>query len=165
MAEKSLTMSFDKSDLARLDRALQGLSDIEKSAVVQKGFQEAAAMIKKKGKQKLEQTLSTDSWNKTMRDKMASKRGGSLVKSISTKTFKKKGKAHIGFKKTGHHAHLVDRGTALRHKKNGQSTGSVSKGAPNKGSLFWTKSFQENRQKAKDMIFDSIEQSIKRIWR
>ena len=159
-------MTFDERDLAALNRALDGLNVIEQNAIVQKGLQEAAAMIKKKGKAKLRATMSTDAWNVKMRKAMAAKRGGGLENAIGTRTFKKKGKAHIGFNKLGHHAHLVNMGTNKRWKKDGQPTGSVSKNAPKTGSLFWTKNFQENREKAKNIIIDSVYASVRKLgWK
>lgn len=158
-------MTFDERDLAALNKALEGLSEIEKTAIVQKGLQEAASLIKRKGRNKLVATMSKDPWNMEMRKRMAAKRGGGLEGAIATRTFKKKGKAHIGFGKLGHHAHLVNMGTRKRFTAARHYRGSVSKNAPYTGSQFWTKSFQENREHAKQIIFDSVYASLKRIWR
>lgn len=158
-------MTFDERDLAALNKALEGLSEIEKTAIVQKGLQEAASMIKRKGRSKLIATMSKDPWNIEMRKRMAAKRGGGLEGAIATRTFKKKGKAHIGFSKLGHHAHLVNMGTKKRYTAARWYRGSVGKVAPYTGSGFWTKNFQENKDRAKDIIFESVYASLNKIWR
>ena len=101
-----------------------------------------------------------------MRERMAAKRGGSLEGAIASRTFKKKGKAHIGFSKLGHHAHLVNMGTKKRFTAARQYRGSVGKSAPYTGSMFWSKNFEENKNTAKQIIFDSVYASIKKMgWR
>ena len=167
MAKGALTLEFDEQDLSKIYKALDRLDDIQKDAIVFKGFQEAAKLVKRKGKAALKATMSKDKWNIEMRQRMAAKRGGSLANSIGVKSFKKKGKVHIGFKKLGHHAHLVDSGTKERYKKTTkQYTGSVSKNAPNTGSNFWRKNFNENRQAIKQKIIDSVIASCRKMgWR
>lgn len=164
MAKGELSLEFDAKDLARVYSALGRLGKIQQDAIVFKGFQEAASLLKRRGKAILKTTMSKDAWNIEMRERMAAKRGGSLENSIGVKSFKKKGKVHVGFKKLGHHAHLVNFGTAKRFKKStGQSTGSVSKNAPNTGSLFWTKNFKDNEQAVKRKIIDSVIASCKKM--
>ena len=167
MAKGELTLEFDEQDLKRIYKALDRLDQIQRDAMVLKGFQEAARRVKRKGQAALKSTMSKDPWNVEMRQRMAAKRGGSLANSIGVKSFKKKGKVHIGFKKLGHHAHLVDSGTKERYKKTTkQYTGSVSKNAPNTGSNFWRKNFNENRQAIKQKIIDSVIASCKKMgWR
>ena len=47
-----------------------------------------------------------------------------------------------------------------------QYTGSVSKNAPNTGSNFWRKNFNENRQAIKQKIIDSVIASCRKMgWR
>lgn len=167
MAKGELTLEFDEQDLSKIYKALDRLDQIQRDAMVLKGFQEAARLVKRKGQAALRSTMSKEPWNIEMRQRMAAKRGGSLANSIGVKSFKKKGKVHIGFKKLGHHAHLVDSGTKERYKKTTkQYTGSVSKNAPNTGSNFWRKNFNDNRQAIKQKIIDSVIASCRKMgWR
>lgn len=167
MAKGELTLEIDQQDLARIYKALDGLDQIQQNAIVFKGFQEAAQLVKKRGQAALKTTMSKDGWNIEMRERMAAKRGGSLANSIGVKSFKKKGKVHIGFKKLGHHAHLVNFGTKKRYKMStGQYTGSVSKHAPMTGSLFWSRNFNECKAAIKDKIIDSVIASCRKMgWK
>lgn len=167
MAKGELTLEIDQQDLARIYKALDGLDQIQQNAIVFKGFQEAAQLIKKRGQAALKSTMSKDGWNIEMRERMAAQRGGSLANSIGVKSFKKKGKVHIGFKKLGHHAHLVNFGTNKRYKRTtGQFTGSVSKNAPMTGSLFWSKNFSDNKQAVTRKIVDSVIASCRKMgWK
>lgn len=164
MAKGELTIEIDEVDLAKIYKALDGLDQIQQNAIVFKGFQEAANLVKKRGQMALKSTMSKNGWNIEMRERMAAKRGGSLANSIGVKSFRKKGKVHIGFKKLGHHAHLVDSGTNKRYKTStGQYTGSVSKNAPKTGSYFWRKNFRDNRQAIKNKIIESVIASCKKM--
>ena len=167
MAKGELTLEFDEQDLLKIYKALDRLDDIQKDAIVFKGLQEAAKLVKRKGKAALKATMSKDKWNIEMRQRMAAKRGGSLANSIGVKSFKKKGKVHIGFKKLGHHAHLVNFGTGKRYKKTTkQYTGSVSKNAPNVGSMFWSNNLSRNEQAIKQKIINSVIASCKKMgWK
>lgn len=167
MAKGELTLEIDQHDLDTIYKALDGLSQIEKDAIVFKGFQEAAQLISKSGKAALKSSMSKDSWNVEMRERMAAQRGGSLANSIGIKSFRKKGKVHIGFKRLGHHAHLVNFGTKKRYKvSTGQYTGSVSKNAPMTGSLFWSKNFQDNKAAVRQKIVDSVIASCRKMgWK
>ena len=167
MAKGELTLEFDEQDLKRIYKALDRLDQIQRDAMVLKGFQEAARLVKRKGQAALRSTMSKDPWNVEMRQRMAAQRGGSLVNSIGIKTIKKKGKVHIGFKKLGHHAHLVNFGTVKRYKKTtGQYTGSVSKNAPNVGSMFWSNNLSRNEQAIKQKIINSVIASCKKMgWK
>lgn len=167
MAKGELTLEFDEQDLSKIYKALDRLDQIQRDAMVLKGFQEAARLVKRKGQAALRSTMSKEPWNVEMRQRMAAQRGGSLANSIGVKSFKKKGKVHIGFKKLGHHAHLVNFGTGERFKKsNKQYTGSVSKNAPNVGSMFWSNNLSRNEQAIKQKIINSVIASCRKMgWK
>ena len=73
--------------------------------------------------------------NLLMRNKV---RTGNLSHSWTIRVYPKKAMAKGGFTKKGAAAHLVDRGTGVRYTKSGAYRGSVSKGNPNTGSMFYT---------------------------
>lgn len=163
MADGGLTFTIDQHDWQKMQAALGALEDIEKQAAIQRGLQEGLRIISNQGKANLKNRLSTDAWNVTMRNRMASKRGGSLQNSFSTQVKKKKGKGYAGFTEKGHHAHLVDRGTAKRWTKKGAPRGSVSKGSPNSGSMFWTDAYNSEKDKAGQALMDTVYNCINQI--
>ena len=85
-----LTITLNETDYAYVQSKLSKLTKLEKNAVVQRGLQEGLYVIAREGRKTLKSTLSKDPWNTHMREYMAKKRGGSLQKSIGTKTIKKK---------------------------------------------------------------------------
>lgn len=152
-----LTITLNENDYAYVQSKLSKLTKLEKNAVVQKGLQEGLSIIAKEGRKTLKSTLSKDPWNTHMREYMAKKRGGSLQKSIGTKTIKKKLKGYSGFKKHGHHAHLVDSGTVNRWTKKGAFRGKVA------GSRFWRTAFDNKRNQAVKELMESIRKSIQKL--
>ena len=154
-----LSIFLDEGEYQRLLNAIAKLNDIEKDAVVSRALQEAGNMIKKQGQSNLQNSLSREPQNVRMRK-------GNLQKSFKTKVYKKKGKAHIGFTKKGHHAHLVNFGTMKRWTKKGAYRGSVSKDSPMTGSRFWSRAFEQKKTQAGREIIDSVIKSVKKIgWR
>ena len=152
-----LTLILDEKDYAYVQAQLTKLTELEKNAVVQKGLQEGVRIFQKEGKRTLKSTLSKKPVNVVMRQKIAEKRGGSLMQSIGTKVLKKKGKGYAGFGKYGHHAHLVDSGTVDRWTSKGQYRGKVH------GSRFWRTAFNNKKSEAIRELIDSIRKSIEKI--
>lgn len=150
------SISLNDGDYNRLQRAMDGLSKIEKNAIVQRGLQEGVKVFIRQGKSNLRATLSNEPQNVRMRT-------GNLMSSFTTKTKKRLSKAYAGFNKKGHHAHLVDSGTVKRWTKNGAYRGSVSKNSPQHGSNFWHSAVEQKKQAAMNELMDSIEKSIDQI--
>ena len=163
MAEGGLTITIDQHDWQKMQTALDALENIEQQAAIQRGLQEGLRIISNQGKTNLKNRLSTEAWNITMRNRMASKRGGGLQNAFSTQIKKKKGKGYAGFTNKGHHAHLVDRGTAKRWTKKGAYRGSVSKGNANQGNMFWTDAFRTEKDKAGQALMDTVYTCINQI--
>ena len=157
MAQGEFTITLDEADYRHVMTQLEKLSELEKQAVVQRGLQEGVNIIVKEGRKNLKNRLSTDPVN-------VAKRKGNLIKSIGTKTVKKKMKGYGGFRRPGGNAaHLVDRGTEKRWTKKGAYRGSVSKGSPNTGNRFWTDAFQAKKDEAAMELMESIRISIQKL--
>ena len=90
-------------------------------------------------------------------------RTGNLSSSWTIRTYTKKAMARGGFTKKGHHAHLIDRGTDERYTKKGAYRGSISKGNPNHGSLFYTSAVHMRADDALQELERGVYEEIKRI--
>ena len=165
MAKGELTLELDEKDLARMNGILNGLSQIEREAVVQKGLQEGVRIFIKQGKSNLKRTLSKSPHNVAMARKMAAKRGGGLAKSFTTSTKRKAISGYAGFRRStgGGISHLVDSGTNPRWTSKGYYRGSVSKGNPKTGSRFWRTAVQSKGTEALNELMDSIKKSVNTI--
>lgn len=156
MSKGEFSITLNETDYRIIQDALQKLSVIEQDAVVGKGLKEGATIIVNEGKRNLQSRNNSKT--------------GNLLRSFSTNLKKKRGKINAGFKRGtkksiggGNHSHLIDRGTDERFTKKGYYRGSVSKGNPNKGSLFWTDAFNTKKNEAGNELIDSIKISIQRI--
>lgn len=88
---------------------------------------------------------------------------GNLSSSWTIRTYVKKVMARGGFNKKGHHAHLIDRGTKDRYTKRGYYRGSISKGNPNQGSLFYTSAVQMRKDEALRELERAVYEEINKI--
>lgn len=96
---------------------------------------------------------------------------GNLKKSFTRKVVTKKLTAYAGFKRSApgkrvqgaNHSYLVDRGTTKRYTSKGYYRGSVSKSAPNNGSMFWTDAVQSQGPAAMNKLMDAIYYSLDKI--
>lgn len=141
------TTTLDPRDYTKVMNALSDLSNLEREAVIAKGIQEGLKIVVQEGKSNL-----ASSGIKV--------RTGNLSGSFKVLTKKKDLKGYAGFSRPkGAHAHLIDRGTVIRHKKNGASTGMV------KASLFWTKAVEGKSGKAQQELMESVRKSIENIIR
>lgn len=152
MPKGDLSITLDQTEYNALMRKLDQLDTVQKATAVQKGLQAGASIIRKRGRASLRRVLSTKPSN-------VKQRTGNLLSSIATRTYKKKGKSHIGFGKKGHHAHLVDSGTKERYTSTGARRGKMP------GNRFWRKNFEANRNKARDEIFNGVDRYLRKIWR
>lgn len=152
MANGDLTIELDKKDYERMQKMLSQLSEVDKKATIQRALSAGAKLMQAAGKSNLEQK------NKV--------KTGNLKKSFGLRVMKKKAYALAGFKRPGGaHAHLIDGGTVQRYTKRGLYRGSISKGKPKSGSLFWTEAVQSQGQAALNKIMDAIYQSLEDIAR
>lgn len=155
MSDFSMTM--DPEDYIKIMNTLTQISKLEQEAVIHKGLQEGLELVVKQGKINLKS--SGINLNNTYYGKRANKTTH-LVKSFKKIIKKKELKGWGGFSRpAGSAAHLIDRGTQLRHKKNGASTGKVT------GNLFWTKAVDAKSYQAQMELIDSVEKSIENIRR
>lgn len=157
MAQGELTITLSDQDYERVKSIMQGLTELQKSAVIQKGLQEGTRVLVVQGKQNLMTSLSKDPVN-------VKARKGNLERSFTTRTKKNRLSGYAGFKRPGGaSAHLVDKGTDNRWTKSGAYRGSVSKKSPYTGSRFWTRAVETQSQNALNTLVESIEKSIDKI--
>lgn len=93
---------------------------------------------------------------------------GDLRKSFTIKVTRRKkigrNYALTGFKRPkGAHAHLIDRGTKKRWTSKGYYRGSVSRGRPQTGSLFFTDAVQTEGPRALNNLVSVIQSELKRM--
>lgn len=147
---RNLTIELSKSDVIAVNRWLDKMDKVDQSNTVQSALREGAKIIMDAGKA----NLATRNKTKT----------GNLKRSFRMKVVKKKAYALSGFKRPGgNHSYLIDRGTDKRYTKKGYYRGSVSKGSPNKGSMFWTDAVQANGGKAVDRLMSAIYEALTKI--
>ena len=137
--------------MARLNSILQGLSELEKSAVIDKGLKDATAVLIAEGKRTLKQSLSKDPVN-------VAKRTGRLERSFTNRIRKKKLAGYAGFKRPeGAPAHLVEAGTADRFTKSGAYRGKMTP------TRFWKRAIDSKENQAIETLFDSVERTMEQI--
>ena len=86
-------------------------------------------------------------------------RTGKLLGSAAIKTRKKDGKVYIGYKRpAGAAAHLLDKGTVVRHTKTGTNRGRIV------ASNFHTDALKAKKDEAMQVMYKSIQASLEKIW-
>jgi len=147
MASGELTIVLDKADYDRVQRWLSEFSTADQKSIVQNALRIGAKSLQAAGKSNLAQ-----------RNKVHT---GHLKKSFGMRVVKKRSYALVGFKRPGGAAsYLVDRGTKKRWTTKGYYRGSVSKGKPNTGSMFWTDAVNTEGRVALNKIMDAIYKSL-----
>ena len=150
MVKGDLTIELDKKDYDRIQKWLSDLSEADQKSVVQNALRTGARALQAAGKS----NLSIRNHVKT----------GNLKKSFGMKVVKKKNYALSGFRRPGGaHSHLIDRGTKKRWTRNGAYRGSISKGTPNTGSMFWTDAVKTEGPVALNKVMDAIYKSLEEI--
>ena len=128
-----------------LNEKLNQLGAVVKEGIVQRGLREGANIILKETKASIERHNFI--------------RTGKLLSSAAIKTRKKDGKVYVGFKRpAGAAAHLLDKGTAVRHTRTGANRGRIV------ASNFHTDSVRRKKDEAMQVLYKSIEASLNRIW-
>lgn len=145
MAQSDLTMTMDPEDVRKLNEKLNQLGAVVKEGIVQRGLREGANIILKETKASIERHNFI--------------RTGKLLSSAAIKTRKKDGKVYVGFKRpAGAAAHLLDKGTAVRHTRTGANRGRIV------ASNFHTDSVRRKKDEAMQVLYKSIQASLERIW-
>ena len=145
MAQSDLTMTMAPEDIRKLNEKLNQLGAVVKEGIVQRGLREGANIILKETKASIERHNFI--------------RTGKLLSSAAIKTRKKDGKVYVGFKRpAGAAAHLLDKGTAVRHTRTGANRGRIV------ASNFHTDSVRRKKDEAMQVLYKSIEASLNRIW-
>lgn len=141
----NLTITMNQEDVRRLNERLNQLGDVVKEGIVQRGLRDAANII-----------LSA---TKTAIQHHGFVKSGKLLASAAIKTRKKDGKVYVGFKRPGGGAaHLLDKGTAIRHTRTGANRGRIV------ASHFHTNAVQQKKDEAMQVLYRSIQDSLDRIW-
>lgn len=154
----NFTITLNERDYQALQRKFTQAAKIDKHHTIKSALDEGISYIKNAGASNL-----------ASRNKVVS---GNLKRSLSKRV--KKSAAYAGFKRStknnkkdgGNHAHLIDRGTAMRsYTKNGKvhRTGSISKGNPNVGSSFWTDAVMIEGPRAENTLMNGVYETISKI--
>lgn len=147
------SFELSEADYQMLQKMLGDIQNVDNRKAILASLLQGAKAIARAGKSNLK------SKNK--------KKTGNLLGSINTKAIRKIVSAYAGFKrsgsKRGNHAHLVDRGTTKRWTKKGAYRGSVSKGAPYTGSMFWTTAVKTQGPDAIRRVTDVIYSELAKI--
>lgn len=150
MAKGDLTIVLDKKDYERVQATLSNMSEVDQKATVQTALKEGMNTIIKAAKSNLSQ-----------RNKV---RTGNLRGSFGTRIYKKKAYSIGGHRRPkGAAAHLVNYGTKKRWTKKGAYRGSVSKGAPNKGSEYFSDAVQSQSQNAMQTVLDAVQRELEKM--
>ena len=152
MAKGELTIVLDEKDLQKMEAILDGYSKVDQNTIIQGALRQGMQVIVTEGQANL-----------AARNK---KKTGNLARSFKMTTNKRKAYSLGGFKRGkdgGAHAHLIDRGTAERWTRKGAYRGSISKGNPNHGSLFWTSAVETKGQEGLQTLMTAIYDTINTI--
>lgn len=150
MARGNLTIELSKRDVLAVNKWLDNMDKVDQKNTIQTALRQGAQMLVDAGKA----NLASRNKEKT----------GNLKRSFRIKVVKKKAYALSGFKRpAGNHSYLIDRGTNKRYTSKGWYRGSVSKGSPNRGSLYWTDAVQTNGGKALDRLMSAIYTALNQI--
>lgn len=159
MPRGDMTFELDNVSYQKFMRIMSTMEKVEQSAIIRRSLQTAIQTIIKAGKSNLE----TRNKSKT----------GNLKKSFTKSVSPKKAVAYAGFRRSSpgkriqgaNHSYLVDRGTSKRYTRKGAYRGSVSRGMPNHGSMFWTDAVQTQGPAAMNKLMDAIYDSLDKITR
>lgn len=164
----NMTFTMDRVDYDRIMRALNGMYNFEKNAVVKQGLSDAMQLFVDKGKSNIKANNPQGT--------------GKLARSLKKKIVPTKGKGYAGggpVKVNGktvvqRHLHLVDRGTVTRFHKDGTPTGAMYRGKggyiwggkpyiPHGKPGAWTSAFESEKMRAANELMDTIENCINQI--
>lgn len=159
MAKGDLTIELDKVSYQKFINIVNQLEKTDQGKAVRGALRQGIQVILDAGKANLQSRNGTKTGNLKK----------SFTKSVSTR----KAAAYAGFKRSApgkrvhgaNHSYLVDRGTAKRYTRKGYYRGSVSKSAPNRGSMFWTDAVESNGPAAMSRLMQAIYDTVDKITR
>lgn len=157
MAKGDLTIEMDKVSYQKFLNIVNQLEKTDQTTAVRNALKQGIQVIINQGKTNLAQRNGVKT--------------GNLKKSFTRSVKTKKSVAYAGFRRSApgkrvhgaNHSYLVDRGTTKRWTRSGAYRGSVSKGRPNTGSMFWTDAVQSSGPAAMSKLMDAIYNSIDKI--
>lgn len=155
--------TVNEADYARLQSALEELSEIENSVVIKQGLKQGSNTLLVAGK------TSFLTYNK--------KKTGNLYRAFTDKLKRKKKNMTgilVGFKRgagKGNHSHLIDRGTTHRYTKSGAYRGKIDEAGISKTTgrrltgktYFWTRVVESKGQEAMNKVTNAIFRAISAI--
>lgn len=155
MAQGDFTITLNEKDYAALQKKFTQAAKIDRHREIKSALNEGITYIKNQGASNL-----------ASRNKVIT---GNLKRSLSKRV--RKTAAYAGFKRSsvgnkvggGNHAHLIDRGTVERWTRKGAYRGSVSRGNPQHGTLFWTDAVESQGPKAQDRLMEGVYDTISKI--
>lgn len=163
MAKGDFVFEVNEAQYARLERALENLSEIEQSTVIKQGLKQGSTMLLTAGK------TSFLSKNK--------KKTGNLFRAFTDKLNKKKKGivgTYVGFrrgKNKGNHSHLIDKGTTHRFTKKGYYRGKIDQAGAGKRkgytktgkTFFWSSVVEQRGDDAMKRVTDAIFRALNAI--
>lgn len=137
---------INKADIELLVR---NLKDFEKDKAIEKGLKKVGNVFKSGGQRRLRARMKSGKEGVT----------GNLLNSFHVRLKRRKLGMLTGFRISGSHAHLIDKGTVTRYQKTKdmKSVGKVI------GNHFWDDTRSEDHPKALDKLYVGIEAAVDRI--
>lgn len=157
MAKGEMTIEMDKVSYQKFMNIVKQLDKADQTTAIRTALQQGIQVIINQGKA----NLNTRNGVKT----------GNLKRSFTKSVKAKKSVAYAGFRRSApgkriqgaNHSYLVDRGTGKRYTRKGAYRGTVSKGMPNSGSMFWTDAVQSQGPVAMNRLMDAIYRTLDKI--
>lgn len=125
---------------------LKNLDGFERDKAVKSGLRAGASVFRRKGRGNLRTRLQTPGG-----------RTGNLLSAFAVRVKRRKAGALAGFTAKGHHAHLVDRGTAYRPHPRSGTSGIMP------ANYFWTDAANTEGAKAMNEVREGIRRCVQRI--
>lgn len=165
MANGGFTLHLNERDYKRAMFIINQLQSAERTPLMRKAFNAAMTPMVKQGKA-----------NIAARNQEGE---GNLKRSITKKAYPSKLYAISGGQRKGlfkgNHLHLVDRGTKLRFKKNGKSTGRMYAGktstrwggkpyVPHGKPYAWTDAWAASKFQVARILLEGLEAAVRKIW-
>lgn len=166
MPQGSLTIHLNDRDYRRAMQIIGELQSVERTPLMRKAFNTAMAPMVAQGKA-----------NIAARNKEGK---GNLKRSITKKAYPSKLYVIAGGQRKGaykgNHLHLVDRGTTIRFKRDGRSTGKMYAGkattkwggkpyVPHGKPRAWTDAWATTKFQVAKALLKGLEDAARKIWR
>lgn len=134
-------------DRENIQYLVSQLEDFEKDKAIKSGLRKAVNVFKVKGRSNLRSRILRHG-----------KQTNHLMNSFTNRVKRNKLGALSGFDRPGgNHSHLADSGTKVRSTKKGLNRGIMP------GNHFWTDTKISEEGKAKDALYQGVQQAVQRI--